>query len=195
MQSGRFPRLNSPARQPASISAESWKPASRRPSTPVSRIAVPASARSAPAWRARRSPVSRRRSPPLPMLVNRVERGRYLDSVALMRIARRVGELAGVEAAALMIGTPSNKALLAQAALLSSEGEAAEPNDLIIAVRAADTKPALELAARLMSEPAAEEHQPLPRARSLDAALAFDPQANLALISVPGEFAAAEARL
>ena len=33
------------------------------------------------------------------MLVNRVERGRYLDSVALMRIARRVSELAGVEIA------------------------------------------------------------------------------------------------
>jgi FdrA protein len=129
------------------------------------------------------------------MLVNRVERGRYLDSVALMRIARRVSELPGVEAAALMIGTPSNKALLAQAALLSPEGEAAEPNDLVIAVRAANVQPALDLAARLMSEPAAEEHQPLPRARSLDAALALEPQANLALISVPGEFAGTEARL
>jgi FdrA protein len=128
------------------------------------------------------------------MLVNRVERGRYLDSVALMRIARRVSELPGVESAALMIGTPANKALLAQAALLSPEGEAAEPNDLVIAVRAANVQPALDLAARLMSEPAAEAPEALPRARSLDAALALEPQANLALISVPGEFAAAEAR-
>jgi FdrA protein len=129
------------------------------------------------------------------MLVNRVERGRYLDSVALMRIARRVSELPGVEAAALMIGTPSNKTLLAQAGLLAPEAQGAEPNDLVIAVRAANPQPALELAARLMSEPAAEEHQPLQRARTLDAARALDPQANLALISVPGEFAAAEARL
>ena len=72
------------------------------------------------------------------MLANRVERGRYLDSVALMRISRRVGALAGVEAAALMIGTPSNKALLREAGLLSPDGERAEPNDLIIAVRASD---------------------------------------------------------
>ena len=35
------------------------------------------------------------------MLVNRVERGRYLDSVALMRISRRISALPGVEAAAL----------------------------------------------------------------------------------------------
>src|SRR5205085_1983673 len=96
--------------------------ASRPRSTPVSRIAAPASGRSAPASRVRRSRASSRRSPPLPMLVNRVERGRYLDSVALMRISRRIAALAGVEAAALMIGTPSNKALLREADLLSAEG-------------------------------------------------------------------------
>jgi len=128
------------------------------------------------------------------MLVNRVERGRYLDSVALMRIARRLAELSGVDAAALMIGTPSNKALLADARLLSPEGEAAEPNDLLIAVRAADPAAALALAERLLTEPAAAERESLRRTRTLDAALALEPHANLALISVPGEFAAAEAR-
>ena len=128
------------------------------------------------------------------MLVNRVERGRYLDSVALMRVARRIGELPGVEAAALMIGTPSNKALLADARLLSSDGEAAEPNDLLIAVRAADPTPALALAQRLLGEPAATERETLRRTRTLDAALALEPQVNLALISVPGEYAAGEAR-
>ena len=53
------------------------------------------------------------------MLVNRVERGRYLDSVALMRVSRRLEAQAGVEAAALMIGSPSNKALLREAGLLA----------------------------------------------------------------------------
>ena len=128
------------------------------------------------------------------MLVNRVERGRYLDSVALMRIARRLAELPGVEAAALMIGTPSNKALLADARLLAAEGQSAEPNDLLIAVRAPDPSAALALAARLLNEPAVPEREPLRRARTLDSALALEPQANLALISVPGDFAAAEAR-
>jgi FdrA protein len=128
------------------------------------------------------------------MLLNRVERGRYLDSVALMRIARRLGELPGVEAAALMIGTPSNKALLADARLLSSDGQAAEPNDLLIAVRAADPAAAFALAERLLIEPAPAEAEALRRARTLEGALALEPAANLALISVPGDFAAAEAR-
>jgi len=128
------------------------------------------------------------------MLVNRVERGRYLDSVALMRIARRLGELPGVEAAALMIGTPSNKALLADARLLAAQGELAQPNDLLIAVRATDPAPALALAERLLSQPARADHEALRRTRTLDAALALEPQANVALISVPGEYAAAEAR-
>src|SRR5438309_1184319 len=195
MRDGRFLRSSSPARLPASISAGSWTSASRPRSIPASRIAVPASARSAPASRARRSAASSRRSLPLPMLANRVERGRYLDSVALMRIARRLGELPGVEAAALMIGTPSNKALLADARLLSAESEASEPNDLVIAVRAADPGPALELASRLLAEPAVEQAERLRRTRTLEAGLALEPQANLALISVPGDFAAAAPRV
>jgi FdrA protein len=132
------------------------------------------------------------------MLVNRVERGRYLDSVALMRVSRRLEALAGIEAAALMIGSPSNKALLRGAGLLAEEGEAATPNDLIIALRTRDepaAAQAMEQAERLLSEtdraPATES---LPRTRSLSAALELLPQANLALISVPGEFAAYEAR-
>ena len=127
-------------------------------------------------------------------VLNRVERGRYLDSVALMRISRRIAALAGVEAVALMIGTPSNKALLREADLLSAEGEHAQPDDLLIAVRAADAEAALDLALRLLVEPTPAPTARLQRARSLDGALRLDGQANLALISVPGEFAAAEAR-
>ena len=74
------------------------------------------------------------------MVVNRVERGRYLDSVALMRVSRRLETLPGVESAALMIGSPSNKDLLRGAGLLAREGEAATPNDLIVALKAKDVK-------------------------------------------------------
>ena len=132
------------------------------------------------------------------MLVNRVERGRYLDSVALMRVSRSLEAHAGVESAALMIGSPSNKALLRGAGLLAREGEAATPNDLIIAVRVRDERSGVEALAQaqaLLSEtqrPLRQES--LARARSLAGALELLPQANLALVSVPGEFAAHEAR-
>ncbi len=128
------------------------------------------------------------------MLANRVERGRYLDSVALMRVSRRVGALPGVEAAALMIGTPSNKALLREARLLSAEGERGEPNDLIIAVRGANAAAALDAAAAMLAEKPAQPAAGLRTAASLRRALELEPQANLALISVPGAFAAQEAR-
>jgi len=128
------------------------------------------------------------------MLANRVERGRYLDSVALMRISRRVGALAGVEAAALMIGTPSNKALLREAGLLSVDGERAEPNDLIIAVRAPNAAAAMDAAAAMLAEKPAQPAAGLRTTSSLRRALELEPQANLALISVPGAFAAQEAR-
>jgi FdrA protein len=129
------------------------------------------------------------------MLVNRVERGRYLDSVALMRVSRKLEALGGVEAAALMIGSPSNKALLRSAGLLSPEGEQATANDLVIAVRGPQASEALSRALELLSErPDQAGSSALPRARSLAGALEALPRANLALISIPGEFAAFEAR-
>jgi FdrA protein len=131
------------------------------------------------------------------VLVNRVERGRYLDSVALMRVSRRLEALAGVESAALMIGSPSNKALLRAAGLLAEEGEAATPNDLIIAVRTGDETEALqamESAERFLSETQGRTSDSVPHARGLASALELLSGANLALISVPGEFAAYEAR-
>jgi len=57
------------------------------------------------------------------LILNRVERGRYLDSVVLMRLSRRLAALPGIEGAALMIGSPSNKLLLREAGLLATEGE------------------------------------------------------------------------
>jgi FdrA protein len=128
------------------------------------------------------------------MLLNRVERGRYLDSVALMRVSRKLEARAGVEAAALMIGSPSNKALLRDAGLLAPEGDQATANDLVIAVRGQGAREAMESALELLSQKAEGAPPGLPRARSLRSALDMLPQANLALVSVPGEFAAFEAR-
>src|SRR4029077_20366044 len=96
--------------------------------------------------------------------------------------------LPGVEAASLMIGTPSNRELLRGARLLAREGEQAGANDLVIAVRAADERAArgaLESAKTLLLEKPAHAGAGLPGARSLAGALELLPGANLALISVP----------
>ena len=128
------------------------------------------------------------------MIRNLVEKGRYLDSVALMRVSRRVAALPGVEAAAAMIGTPANKALMRDAGLLEAAGEAAGMNDLIIAVRGVDPQAALDAALGFLAEKPAATTSALPHARSLKGALQALPDSNLALVSVPGAFAAHEAR-
>ena len=58
-------------------------------------------------------------------IVNLVRHGFFLDSIALMRISQNIGELPGIEDAALMMGTPSNKQIMRDADLLKEDGEAA----------------------------------------------------------------------
>ena len=125
-------------------------------------------------------------------IVNRVEKGRYLDSVALMRASRKLAALPGVEEAALMMGTPSNRELMRGARLLSKAGEAAGPNDLILAARGSGAEAALKMALEFLNERKPETG--LQSVRTLAAAAQTLPQANLALISVPGDYAAHEAR-
>ena len=71
-------------------------------------------------------------------VINEVRRGFYLDSVALMRLSRAVSEREGVSEAALMMGTPANKQLMADAGLLQASGVEASGGDLVIGIRAAD---------------------------------------------------------
>lgn len=130
--------------------------------------------------------------------VNRVRRGFYLDSVALMRLSQRLKALDDVEDAALMIGSPSNKQILDDAGLLDDVGRSAQANDLVIALRVARQSAAeavLAEAEAFLERPAlASNTASAWRPKSLASALQALPRANLALISVPGEYAALEAR-
>ncbi|MDQ4060195.1 MAG: oxidoreductase, partial [Pseudomonadota bacterium] len=131
-------------------------------------------------------------------ILNEVRKGFYLDSVALMRLSRRIAGMPGVAEAALMMGTPSNKRILADAGLLSERGTAAQGNDLVIGIRAESDEAAraalAEAASQLDKPRAAAAEGAAWRPRTLRAALKTLPDANLALVSVPGDFAAAEAR-
>src|SRR2546428_11910172 len=53
-----------------------------------------------------------------------------------MLVQREVRQLPGVEEAGAVMGTDANKELLRDAGLLTSEAQAARPDDLILAVRA-----------------------------------------------------------
>ena len=131
------------------------------------------------------------------VVINEVRRGFYLDSVALMQISANLAALPDVEDAVAMVGTPPNLEVMRQAGLLAAAGEAAGPNDLVVAVRAADVAAAEAALSRARSalereiEPARDGDW---RPRTLDGALDAMADANLALVSTPGAFAAREAR-
>ncbi len=133
-----------------------------------------------------------------PTVLNDVRRGTYLDSVALMRMSRTIAALDGVIECGMMMATPANKRIMADAGVLGRGGDAAGPGDLVIAVAAASAaaaEVALAAARNLIDAPKSSGSSAASWApRTIRAAVAADPAANLALISVPGAFAAAEGR-
>ncbi|GAY15348.1 acyl-CoA synthetase FdrA [Mycobacterium sp. shizuoka-1] len=119
----------------------------------------------------------------------------YKDSVSLMTVSARVTSIPGIEAASVVMASATNVDNLAQAGLGTFE---VRPNDLVVAVAGAEEAcdEALAVADKLLSAAAgdggdhAEAAAPV---TSIQMAVAKDPALNLALISVPGDYAAAEA--
>jgi FdrA protein len=126
-----------------------------------------------------------------------VQPSTYRDSVTLMAVARELTRLAGVADAAVVMATQSNQAILQEAGLLLPEIAAAGPNDLVVVVRAesaAIAEQALEQARQHLERKTEAAGGGAVRApRTLRAARRAQPDANLAVVSVAGEFAAAEA--
>ncbi|HEY3582905.1 MAG TPA: hypothetical protein VGL90_00830 [Casimicrobiaceae bacterium] len=132
------------------------------------------------------------------VVVNRIVRGRYLDSVSLMRMSRKLSSLAGIVEAAVMIGSDTNKRLMRDSGLLQQASEGAKPTDLVVGIaaqsRASADAALAEFDAMLAHRDAARPSgEAFVHARALATAREALPDADLALISVPGEFAAAEA--
>jgi FdrA protein len=121
----------------------------------------------------------------------------YKDSVALMRISQTVVERTGARATLLM-GTPGNKGLLAQAQLLQGPVKDAQPNDIMVVVEHSSPDVIAAAMREIQSLIAGEEPKKGAEARplaprSIAGALAAARDANLAQISVPGPYAGAEA--
>ena len=121
----------------------------------------------------------------------------YRDSVMLMRISQELERLDGVRRATAMMGTPNNRSLLSDAGLLTDEGDSASPNDLILAIEASPDLDSASVVSRaqelLRGETGPRGPDTATAPRSLNGALENMPEANLALISVPGQYAAYEA--
>jgi FdrA protein len=124
-----------------------------------------------------------------------VRAGAYYDSVTLMRASSAVTAVEGVMSALVAMATPLNLELFAGMGFAVPE---LEPSDMVVAVRARDE--AAVAAAHLgldasLAELSGRRQADLGQAapRSITSAARLVPEANLALISVPGPNAFPEA--
>jgi len=120
----------------------------------------------------------------------------YFDSIDLMRVAEQARRLAGVTEVAVVMGTPTGRAMLAEATMWPAEAPAGMPSDLLMAVRAsseAAARRALAGVEELLSAgrdagPARAETAP-----RTTASAARGGAATVALVAVPGDYAALDA--
>lgn len=128
----------------------------------------------------------------------RIRPEHYVDSVLLMAATRIMLGRPGVEWATTVMGTPANLETLAGAGFDGRDLQGAGANDLVFAVQAGsqtEAEAAVEAGGAALSEPApSAERQQGRRPLSLEeGAAALLLGANVALISVPGPYAALEA--
>jgi succinyl-CoA synthetase alpha subunit len=120
---------------------------------------------------------------------NNVKRNFYRDSVQLLHLSEEAKKIDGVRDAAVVMGTTTNKEILTKLGLLTEEGKAASSSDMLLAVMAGSEQEAesgLRKIEQMILKP------PTTKGRSyysIDAATQAMPDANLAIVSIPGEHA------
>ncbi len=134
-----------------------------------------------------------------------VRRDSYYDSVVLMLISTDVKNMPGITEAVVAMGTDMNRDLIAGMGFSDPDVGSATANDLIIALEADEESAVLAAHARvdeLLSRRSRPGHDTgegtgdatAVRPATLSAALRHAPESNLAIVSLPGRFAAREAR-
>jgi FdrA protein len=126
----------------------------------------------------------------------RVFAGAYRDSLLLLSATRSMRAADDVEWATALMATEANVADLGSAGFGVSELGSADANDLVLAVRAAGAGPAdaaLDQGQAVLFAEAGRDDGPGPDGqppRTVDGAAARLPGANVAIVSVPGQYAA-----
>ena len=123
-----------------------------------------------------------------------VVRGAYYDSVTLMLVAKELNKIEGVRSSSLSMGTEANYKIMTGGGFDLTAIDAS-PADLIIGIQGDDgdiLKEALSTAKEYLANPpwkkdsGPSDYKP----KSLDGAISIVPDANIAIISVAGRYAA-----
>jgi len=124
-----------------------------------------------------------------------IRTNQYYDSVFLMGVNKRLSQEEGVEQTAVLMGSEKNKVLLADIGIRGPEIDNALPNDLIVAVIAKTpeiVKSVLDDLDNALS--ALDEGVSTSHLHTLEDGLIEKPLANLAVLSIPGEYVYREAQ-
>jgi succinyl-CoA synthetase alpha subunit len=129
-----------------------------------------------------------------------VRKDAYFDSVVLLLLSRELKGRAGVRDAVVAMGTAMNLELLTSMGCAPADLAGVTPNDLVVAVDGVDagviegTLAAAGEALARRKAPTSGGARTAAGPATLEAALRAQPGANVAIISLPGAYAAREAR-
>lgn len=130
------------------------------------------------------------------MLQTIIKKNSYQDSVVLMLLTSKLNQLSAVERVSIMMGTPANKDIFIAGGFDTPELQQASSNDMVVMLELSDdsqTDEILTLIDReLTKQKDTSDEAVEQKIDSWEKALRKIPDANVALISVPGEYAALE---
>lgn len=130
------------------------------------------------------------------MLQTVIMENSYQDSINLMLLSNKLSDMQGVNKVSIMMGTPANKTIFKGTGLYTPELEKAGPNDICIVIDSESDmlEPVMAEVKDFLANLATKKSGDSVRVtRSWTSSLKVLPDANLALISIPGVYAAKEA--
>ncbi|KRK78654.1 hypothetical protein FD03_GL002431 [Companilactobacillus nodensis DSM 19682 = JCM 14932 = NBRC 107160] len=132
------------------------------------------------------------------MLYTVLKNNSYQDSINLMLLTTEISKMNGVNKVQVMMGTDANKDIFNSAGLLTDEAKEAKPSDMMIVLDTDDKSimddvlKAIDKFIDDLSNKKSSKSNASSHATSWDEAIDKLPDANTALISVPGVYAADE---
>ncbi|WCR27563.1 acyl-CoA synthetase FdrA [Paenibacillus thiaminolyticus] len=131
------------------------------------------------------------------MLKTIIKENVYQDSVSLMLLTNKLSAMEGINRISVMMGTPANLDIFRNTGLYTPELERAKPNDICIVIDTEQTEKVTEVLNEidsfLKNQALAGAKNNYDKVRTWDRAMQLLPDANLALLSIPGEYVADEA--
>lgn len=129
------------------------------------------------------------------MLQTIIKKNSYQDSVVLMLLTSKLSQLPEVVRVSIMMGTPANKDIFIASGFDTPELQEASANDMVVMLEVTENDQVDKIIALIDSELSNQKENDtdiVEKINSWEKAIKKLPEANVALLSIPGEYAALE---